>query len=272
MKRILFLNFFVVGILIASEPGTAGPASGAAAPECPICMQPVDLTLSADNSDEAVTTTPLFGCTHPEHFHASCLAHLLETKRAQTTCPICRQPLIAHPGSNLPAIIQAALPGHQAAQTPVPAHVTHIDQIRHRYNAEDNRLNLSNLNITTIDGVVFEQINEQWPHLQWLYLTNNQLAALPPEIRHLQQLQDLDLSHNELTALPPEIRHLTNLQMLYLSYNPLLAALPPEIVQLCNLLHLNLSNTLVVQSANWPDMRTQLQHDMPHLFITEINR
>ncbi len=268
MKRILFLSFFAVGLLVASESGAAGSASGVEAFECPICMQPVDLTLPADNSEAAIKTIPLFGCTHPEHFHASCLARQLQTSGAQTKCPLCRNQLVAHPGPNLPAIIQAALPGHQ----PVPAHVTHIDQITDRYNAEDNRLNLSNLNITTIDGVVFEQINEQWPHLQWLYLTNNQLAALPPEIRHLQQLQDLDLSHNELTALPPEIRHLTNLQMLYLSYNPLLAALPPEIVQLCNLLHLNLSNTLVVQSANWPDMRTQLQHDMPHLFITEINR
>ncbi len=170
MKRILFLSFFVVGLLIASEPSAAGPASGAEAPVCPICMQPVDLNLTADNSEAAVTTTPLFGCTHPEHFHASCLAHLLETKGAQTTCPICRQPLIADPEPNLPTIIQAALPGHQAAQPPVPAHVTDINQIMHGYDEVNNRLNLSDLNITTIDGVVFEQINKQWPNLRTLNL------------------------------------------------------------------------------------------------------
>ena len=63
MKRVLFLSFFVLGLLIASEPGAADSAN-AVAPECPICMQPVYLSLPADNPDAAATTTPLFGCIH----------------------------------------------------------------------------------------------------------------------------------------------------------------------------------------------------------------
>ncbi len=356
MKRILFLSFFVVGVLIASEPGAAGSASGVEAPVCPICMQPVDLTLSADNSEAAVTTTALFRCNHPELFHKSCLAGLAR-------CPLCRNPLIAQPA-----------PIHQPAVAPVapmpvepliPLHMTNINQIishNHADLQESDVLALSFVNIITIDGVVFVQINERWPNLRKLNLSNNQLADLPPEIVHLQQLQelnlsnnrlevlppeigqlqqlrelnlannpllaalppeirlltnlyrlnlssnsllaaavlpeigqlrnlrdlnlchtqladlppeirlltnlrDLNLSHNQLAGLPPEIRLLTNLQRLDLSHNPLLAALPPEIRLLTNLYRLNLSHTPLVQSANWPDIRAQLQHEIPQLTI-----
>ena len=228
MKRILFLSFFVIGLLVASEPGVAGPA-GAVAPECPICMQPVNLSLPADNPEAAINTTPLFGCNHPETFHASCLAQLLQTNGVQTKCPMCRHPLLAHPGPNLPAIIQAALPVAQpapviAVPAPAPAHITHINQILHHYDAEQQLLNLSTLDIGMIDGAVFEQINKQWP----------------------------------------------NLQALHLSYNPLLAVLSPEIGQLHNLQRLFISNNPLVQSANWPDIRAQLQHDIPQLHIYDL--
>ncbi|MDP6550554.1 MAG: leucine-rich repeat domain-containing protein [Dehalococcoidia bacterium] len=36
-----------------------------------------------------------------------------------------------------------------------------------------------------------------------LFLTGNQLTALPPEIGNLTGLTDLDLDGNQLTALPP---------------------------------------------------------------------
>ena len=273
MKRILLFSFLVAGLLLASEPGLAGSVSGAVAPECPICLAPVDLTLPADNPEAAVTTTPLFGCKHPEHFHASCLAGLLATRGAQTQCPICRNPLLAHPGPNLPAIIQAALPVEPlapviAVPAPVPAHITHINQILHHYDAEQQLLNLSTLDIGMIDGAVFEQINKQWPNLQALHLSynpllavlspeigqlhnlqtihlscNQSLAVLPPEIGQLQQLQTLDLSYNpSLVVLPPEIGQLQQLQTLDLSYNPSLAVLPPEIGQLQQLQTLDLSN------------------------------
>ena len=264
MKRILFLSFFIVGLLIASEPGVAGSASSAKAPECPICMQPVDLILSADNPEAAVTTTPLFGCNHPETFHANCLAHLLETRGVQTTCPICRNPLLAHPGPNLPIIIQAALPGHQAAGPAqqvvapiqaapavpiIPAHVTHINQIMHRYNAGAERLDLVQLNINMIDGAVFEQINERWPNLRRFDLSFTPLAVLPAEIGNLHNLQRLNLSNNPLLAvLPPEIGNLHNLQVLNLSNDPSLEALPAEIGNLHNLQVLHLSNDSLLEA------------------------
>jgi len=271
MKRILLLSFFVIGLLIASEPGVAGPA-GAVAPECPICMQPVDLSLPADNPEAAINTTPLFGCTHPETFHARCLAQLLQASGAQTHCPLCRHPLLANPDPHLPAIVQAAMPEHQSAPAlpaaPVPAHVTHINQIMHLYDAPLQQLDLSNLNITAIDGIVFEQINKQWQNLQRLFLNNNPLqTALPLEIGQLHNLQILSLANTQLAALPPEIGQLAHLQSLNLK-NTHVAALPAEIHQLQHLEWFNLSNTPLVQNANWPAMHTQLQHDIPGLFIS----
>jgi Leucine-rich repeat (LRR) protein len=41
-----------------------------------------------------------------------------------------------------------------------------------------------------------------------LYLGNNQLTSLPPEIGHLSSLQILNLEHNQLTSLPSEVGRL----------------------------------------------------------------
>jgi small GTP-binding protein len=77
-----------------------------------------------------------------------------------------------------------------------------------------------------------------------LYLSYNQLTALPHEIAKLTNLTELYLSGNQLTALPPEIVKLTNLNVLYLSHNQL-TALPPEIVKLTNLIELGISGNPV---------------------------
>jgi len=74
-----------------------------------------------------------------------------------------------------------------------------------------------------------------------IYLTDNSLTSLPPEIWQLTRLKALVLSNNQLTRLPPELGQLTNLQVLYLSYNPL-THLPPEIGQLTNLQELYIIN------------------------------
>ncbi len=233
MKSILFSSFFVVGLLIASEPGVAGPASGVEAPECPICLQPVNLNFSADNPEEAaVTTTSLFGCTHPEHFHKSCLAGLAK-------CPLCRHSLDKKPVQ--PDIEPAVQP---PAVAPVPPmHVTHINQIINRYRADLQALDLSDLNINIIDGSVFEQINAKWPNLKQLYLSNNLLLdILCPEIGQLHNLQECYLNHTLIAGLPSQIDQLTNLQKLDLSNNPRLTGLPSQISALVNLQELYCSN------------------------------
>lgn len=78
------------------------------------------------------------------------------------------------------------------------------------------------------------------PSLLWLYLDNNQLAALPPEIASLTKLQILNLSGNQLAALHPEIGSLTSLQALDLTNNRL-TTLPPELARLTSLDSLDLS-------------------------------
>jgi internalin A len=77
--------------------------------------------------------------------------------------------------------------------------------------------------------------------LEELEIVNNRLTSLPPEICQLTNLQSLSLEHNLLSALPPEICQLTNLQSLILEHN-LLSALPPAIGQLTNLQSLSLSS------------------------------
>ncbi len=206
MKRILLLSFFVVGLLIASEPGAAGSASGAVVPtNCPICMQPVDLTLPADGSKAAIKTTPLFGCTHPEHFHASCLAKYLQTSGTQAKCPLCLKPLQATshtPG--LPTTIKKVI-----AKIPLPVDIIDIKQIdSRRYNSSGKILDLSNAPITNIAGRVFAQINSKWPDVARLSLNNTPLAELSPDIRQLRNLRVLSVVSTPLRALPSEIWHM----------------------------------------------------------------
>ena len=45
--------------------------------------------------------------------------------------------------------------------------------------------------------------------LQTLYLSNNQLQSIPPEIGQLHMLQKLYLYNNQLQSIPPEIGQLT---------------------------------------------------------------
>jgi len=72
-----------------------------------------------------------------------------------------------------------------------------------------------------------------------LYLRWNQLSSLPPEIGKLQKLTRLDLQGNRLSSLPPEIGKLQKLTVLNL-YKNQLRSLLPEIGNLQNLTTLSL--------------------------------
>ncbi|CAH1106100.1 unnamed protein product, partial [Psylliodes chrysocephalus] len=80
----------------------------------------------------------------------------------------------------------------------------------------------------------------QLTHLTALYIKNNQLLRLPPDICNLVNLRHLDLSNNKLRSLPAELGELIHLRELNLANN-CLRILPYELGKLFNLLSLNLS-------------------------------
>ena len=57
--------------------------------------------------------------------------------------------------------------------------------------------------------------------LRWLILTDNEVAALPPEIGHCTQLQKLMLAGNRLQTLPAQLAACTRLELIRLAANRL---------------------------------------------------
>jgi internalin A len=100
---------------------------------------------------------------------------------------------------------------------------------------ETGRLDLSHRGLTRLPLRLLKQVDG----LQELWLDNNQLTQLPPEIGHLTSLRVLRLENNRLTRLPPEVGQLTSLRQLRLDGNRL-TVLPPEIGQLKGLAELRL--------------------------------
>jgi hypothetical protein len=74
-----------------------------------------------------------------------------------------------------------------------------------------------------------------------LYLQQNKLASVPPELGQLTSLKYLGLTNNKLTSVPAELGCLSQLQTLYLQQNKL-ASVPPELGQLTSLKYLDLTN------------------------------
>ena len=62
---------------------------------------------------------------------------------------------------------------------------------------------------------------DELSNLTWLWLNNNNLTSIPPELGQLSNLEGLSLYNNNLTSLPPELGHLSNLKWLYLYNNNL---------------------------------------------------
>jgi len=77
-----------------------------------------------------------------------------------------------------------------------------------------------------------------------LYLWDNAVSALPPEIGDLSTLTWLDLESNVLSTLPPEIGNLTAVENLFLDYNAL-TAIPPEIGNLPAIRSLSLAGNVL---------------------------
>ena len=121
---------------------------------------------------------------------------------------------------------------------------------------EDEMLGLyllfaDNKSITDLTGL------EYATNLFYLFLDNNHLTNLPPEIGNLTNLVYLILNNNQLTSLPPEVGNLTNIAYLILNNNQL-DILPPEVGNLINLtylyLHENQLTSLPAEFGNFTSL------------------
>lgn len=69
------------------------------------------------------------------------------------------------------------------------------------------------------------------PKLRWLTLTDNRIAALPPEIGHCDQLQKLMLAGNRLAELPASLAACKRLELLRISAN-LMTQIPAWLLEM----------------------------------------
>ncbi|CAH8553989.1 unnamed protein product [Heterobilharzia americana] len=85
-------------------------------------------------------------------------------------------------------------------------------------------LDLKNLNLKKVPSEILNL-----PYLQKLYLSDNSLDLIPPELlKSLNKLRWLDLRNNNLENIPTEIKHLKELQTLLLDNNKI-KILPVEL-------------------------------------------
>lgn len=89
--------------------------------------------------------------------------------------------------------------------------------------------------------------------LMSLNLSYNELLEIPPgTLGRLSNITDIYLSGNDITALPDDIENLKQLKLLFINNNKLVS-LPAELSKLLLLQHLDVgSNLLRYNIANWP--------------------
>jgi len=94
----------------------------------------------------------------------------------------------------------------------------------------------------------------------------NNLTILPPEIRHLINLQIFDCSYNELTVLPSEIGQLINLQTFYYRNNEI-EYIPPNVQRLINRLQRTHRNSQEIYN----DSQSVHNHNIQECIRKSIN-
>lgn len=119
--------------------------------------------------------------------------------------------------------------------------------------------NLQRLSITKNKSFSALDSLVRWELLQFLFLDENDLKSLSPEIKNLKQLKILHLNKNLLTQLPEEFGELKNLERLQIREN-LLQELPARIGELLNLKSLNLYHNQLTKLPVTMAFMTQLEH------------
>jgi internalin A len=109
---------------------------------------------------------------------------------------------------------------------------------------------------------------EQWTQL---YFSNKTITKIPEEIGDLTSLQYLDLSNNQIAEVSGVISRLISLRAIYLSNNQI-TKIPEEIGDLTSLQYLNLSNNQIAEVSGVISRRTSLRaFDLSDNQITEIS-
>jgi len=97
--------------------------------------------------------------------------------------------------------------------------------------------------LPTLDGELsLEKAIADKTHIRQLFLSNQGLTEVPPEIWEMHELIKLDLGHNQIKSIPAAIRQLQKLEILQLQNNPL-ESIADELTELPNLRELDLRNT-----------------------------
>jgi internalin A len=114
-----------------------------------------------------------------------------------------------------------------------------------------------NLGVTALDEIC------SLHQLQYLFLYNANLGAIPPSIKNLQKLKRASFMYGNLKSVPSEIGFLKGLESLELDDNEI-SVLPNEIGNLASLRKLNVSNNSL---SDLPPELEQLPH-LEMLFLS----
>jgi Leucine-rich repeat (LRR) protein len=130
----------------------------------------------------------------------------------------------------------------------------------------DKVLMLSRVGLTSIDGisrlrVVDEGREKALSEVERLrlYLNENAIRVLPPELFTLQKLEFLYLYYNRLDAIPPQIAALKGLLGMYFTGNNI-SAIPPEVFTMTKLRKLQVNQTKLTEAPAALCELTELRH------------
>jgi len=119
----------------------------------------------------------------------------------------------------------------------------HLDQIP-KHIAKLTTLKEINLSHNQITGPESFNSLAALPNLHSIWMTDNQLQALPQEIGKLSALRNLYLEHNQLSSLPASIASLKKVSVMHLGHNAFIQ-LPLEIMDMPGLMLLHVNNCLI---------------------------